>query len=45
MMAQQPHWQDPEGLDVIKTIIKKLIPNWMNRLHVVQLELVAAILD
>ena len=30
---------------MIKTIIKKLIPNWMNRLHVVQLELVAAILD
>ena len=45
MMARQPHWQDPEGLDVIKTIIKKLILNWMNGLHAVQLELVAAILD
>jgi len=30
IMAWQPHWQDPEGLDVIKTIIKKLIPNWTN---------------
>jgi len=28
MMARQPHWQDPEGLDAIKTIIKKLILNW-----------------
>jgi len=45
MMARQPHWQDPEGLDAIKTIIKKLIPNWTNGLHAVQLELVAAILD
>ena len=30
IMAWQPCWQDPEGLDVIKTIIKKLILNWMN---------------
>ena len=30
IMAWQPRWQDPEGLDAIKTIIKKLIPNWMN---------------
>ena len=27
------------------TIVKKLIPNWTNALHVVQLELVSAILD
>jgi len=44
-MAQPPHWQDTEGHDMINTIVKKLIPNWMNRLHVVQLELVSAILD
>jgi len=44
-MARQPHWQDPEGLDTINTIIKKLIPNWTNGLHAVQLELVSAILD
>jgi len=30
IMAWQPRWQDPEGLDAIKTIIKKLIPNWTN---------------
>ena len=45
MMAQPPHWQDAEGHDMINTIVKKLILNWMNRLHVVQLELVSAILD
>ena len=45
MMARQPRWQNPEGLDTINTIVKKLTPNWTNRLHVVQLELVSVILD
>jgi len=45
MMARPPRWQDPEGLDTINTIVKKLIPNWANRLHAVQMELVSAILD
>jgi len=44
-MARQPRWQDPEGIDTINTIIKKLVPNWTNGLHAVQLELVSAILD
>ena len=30
---------------MINTIVEKLIPNWTNRLHVVQFELVSAILD
>ncbi|KIJ89614.1 hypothetical protein K443DRAFT_117756 [Laccaria amethystina LaAM-08-1] len=45
MTARQLRWQDPEGLDTINSIVKKLIPNWTNRLHAVQLELVSAILD
>ena len=44
-MARQPRWQNPEGLDTIITIVKKLIPNWTNGLHAVQLELVSVILD
>ncbi|KIJ92170.1 hypothetical protein K443DRAFT_108621, partial [Laccaria amethystina LaAM-08-1] len=44
-MARQPRWQDPEGLNTINTIVKKLVPNWTNGLHAVQLELVSAILD
>jgi superfamily II DNA/RNA helicase len=45
MTARQLRWQDPEGLDTINSIVKKLIPNWTNGLHAVQLELVSAILD
>ena len=45
MMAQQPCWQDPEGHNTINTIVKKLILNWMNGLHAVQLELISVILD
>ena len=44
-MAQGPRWQDPVGLETINTIVKKLIPTWMNGLHEVQLELVSAMLD
>ena len=41
----KPHWQDPVGLETINIIIKKIIPQWMNRLHAVQLKLISAILD
>jgi superfamily II DNA/RNA helicase len=44
-MARGPYWRDPIGLTTINTIVKKLIPNWTNGLHAVQLELVSAILD
>ena len=44
-MARQPRWQNPEGLDTINTIVRKLILNWTNGLHAIQLELVSAILD
>ena len=44
-MARLPRWQDPEGLNTINTIVKKLIPKWTNGLHAVQLNLVSAILD
>ncbi|EDR05804.1 uncharacterized protein LACBIDRAFT_302572 [Laccaria bicolor S238N-H82] len=45
MMARQPRWQDPQGLDTINNIVKKLIPDWTNGLHAIQLELVSALLD
>lgn len=32
-MARLPRWQDPEGLDTINTIVKKLIPKWTNGLQ------------
>ena len=44
-MATGARWQDPIGLEMIQTIVKKLIPTWMDGLHPVQLELVSAILD
>ena len=44
-MATGAHWQDPFGLETIQTIVKKIIPTWMDGLHPVQLELVSAILD
>jgi len=44
-MPQGPCWQDLSGFETIKTIVKKLIPTWMNGLHVVQLKLISAILD
>ena len=44
-MARGPHWQDPIGVATINAIVKKLIPEWMNGLLAVQLELVSAILD
>ncbi|KAF8888938.1 hypothetical protein CPB84DRAFT_1849498 [Gymnopilus junonius] len=44
-MAQKPHWQDPEELNMINNIIKKVIPAWTDGLHAVQLELISAILD
>ena len=44
-MATGARWQDPIGLETIQTIVKKLIPTWMDGLHPVQLELVSAILD
>ena len=44
-MATGARWQDPIGLETIQTIVKKLIPTWMDGLHLVQLELVSAILD
>ena len=46
-MAQQPCWQNPEGLNTINTILRsrKPIPNWTNGLHAIQLELISVILD
>ena len=44
-MATGARWQDPIGLETIQTIVKKIIPTWMDGLHPVQLELVSAILD
>ncbi|KIK02235.1 hypothetical protein K443DRAFT_97197 [Laccaria amethystina LaAM-08-1] len=44
-MATGPHWQDPISLETKCTIIKKIIPIWRDTLHLVQLELVSAILD
>ena len=44
-MATGAHWQDPISLETIHTIVKKIIPTWMDGLHLVQLKLVSAILD
>jgi len=44
-MATGACWQDPIGLETICTIMKKIIPTWMDGLHLVQLKLVSAILD
>jgi superfamily II DNA/RNA helicase len=41
-------WQDTVGLETINTIfknLKKIIPPWANRLHMVQLELISGILN
>ena len=44
-MALGHRWQDLACLETIKAIVKKVVPTWMNGLHVVQLELVSGILD
>ena len=44
-MATGARWQDPIGLETIQTIVKNIIPTWMDGLHPVQLELVSTILD
>ena len=44
-MATGAHWQDPIGLETIRTIVRTIIPTWRDGLHPVQLELVSSILD
>ena len=44
-MATEARWQDPLGLETIQTIVKNIIPTSMDGLHLVQLELVSAVLD
>ncbi|KAJ7694953.1 hypothetical protein B0H16DRAFT_1750872 [Mycena metata] len=44
-MAPKVCWQDPDGRKVLNTIVKKVIPQWANRLRAVQEELVPPILD
>lgn len=44
-MASKPLWQDPEGLEIIRTIISKRIPQWKEGLRPSQLEPIALILD
>ena len=44
-MSSGHRWQDLIGLETIKVIVKKVVPTWMNSLHVVQLDLVSGILD
>ena len=44
-MATGACWQDPIGLEMIQTIVKKIISTWTDGLHPVQLELVSAILS
>ncbi|KAJ6549201.1 hypothetical protein B0H10DRAFT_2128997 [Mycena sp. CBHHK59/15] len=38
-------WQDPEGKNTLRTIVKNAIPQWKDGLRTVQEELVAPILD
>ncbi|KAJ7213020.1 hypothetical protein GGX14DRAFT_619862 [Mycena pura] len=35
-MARAPRWQDPIGCQTMQTIVKKLIPTWINGLRPVQ---------
>jgi ATP-dependent helicase YprA (DUF1998 family) len=44
-MAPKYQWQDPEGRATIIKIIKELVPEWDEGLHMWQLNLVVRILD
>ena len=44
-MATRARWQDPVGLETIRTIVKTLILTWNDGLHPIQLDLVSTILD
>ena len=44
-MAPKYRWQDPEGRATIIKIIKELVPEWDEGLHMWQLNLVVRILD
>ena len=44
-MAPKYWWQDPEGRATIIKIIKELVPEWDEGLHMWQLNLVVQILD
>jgi superfamily II DNA/RNA helicase len=44
-MAPKIRWKDELGRKTISTIVKKVIPGWINGLRPVQEDLVTAILD
>ena len=44
-MVRRLRWQDPGGRNVLKTIVKKVIPEWKDGLRPVQEDLVTLILD
>ncbi|KAF7339867.1 p-loop containing nucleoside triphosphate hydrolase protein [Mycena venus] len=44
-MVRNIRWQDSNGLETLRTIVKKVLPQWKDGLRPVQEELVAPILD